>query len=171
MKLPTKQDFDKFYFLTGRYAFKKMFFEMTTPDDRKRYKPIFTLKPYAYKGLPSAYEIYMSSVDEWDAAQKLAPTMRIWEQMLGSHWFMYGDPTTSHDGVAVWREHMKARDNSLAKQLLLGKVKEGDVTSAKAIIAENNKKPVKKAKKRTKVENTQIAMIKDFKKKIGPKVQ
>jgi len=160
-------DFSRFYTSNGRFAYKTMFYEMSTPKSRKKMEPMFTLKAHDHKGYPSAYLIYMGSVDEFDAAKKLAPSHRIWEMMTEAHWFMHGDPVRSHDGLASWRQHMKARDDSMAKALLLEKVKEGDVTSARALLAEGKKKHTTKRKKIAKQDSPEVTMIKEFKQRTG----
>lgn len=135
IELPTKEDFNKLVASNGCFSILQMFFETSTPATRDRLPPIFTLKPRPHKGLPSAYEIYMDSIDEYDAATKLAPSLRVWEQLVNANWFREGDPTHAHDGLVAWRGHMRARDASLAKKVLLDQTIDGNTTAARAVLA------------------------------------
>ena len=150
MNLPTKEDFQKLYVKNGNFAKVKMFWEMSAPEARKEYPPVFTLKQNAYKDLPSAYETYMDSVDEYDAATKIAPNMKVWDELVATKWFFEGEPRHGHQGLRVWREHKRAKDASAMKALLITKAKGGDTTAAKAVLQETKTKaPVgRKAKKK-----------------------
>ena len=166
--LPTKADWDRMISTNGNYLYRKMFYETNTPEGRIKYPPLFTLKPREYKGLPSVYLVYMDSVDEYDAATKIVPNMREWDHLKNAGWFLDGCKTQSFEGLKVWREHMKQRDNSLAKAALQAKVATGDVTAAKAILAENKTKaPVGRKNKKTVAEKETSARIVEFKKKQG----
>lgn len=150
--LPTQEDFLKLYAINGRFATQLMFWELSEPAKRKKHPPVFTLKMKEHQGLPSAYQVYMDSVDEYDAASKLAPNMRIWDDLCNNNWFMEGDVRHAHQGLAVWRDHMRARDASKAKGLLQAKAEGGDTTAMKALLQETKTKaPVgRKNKKVTK---------------------
>jgi len=142
-KLPTQKDFDKLYNDNGSFSRAIMFWEMSIPSTRLLHPPVFTLKQHEHKGLPSAYQIYMDSVDEYDAATKLAPNMKIWDEMVDSKWFFEGEPKHGHQGLVVWREHKRLKDASMMKKLLIKKAKTGDVTAAKALLLETKtKRPV-----------------------------
>jgi hypothetical protein len=164
--LPTQEDWNKLYAVNGRFSAKKMFRELSTPSMRKKYPPLFTLKPYDYKGLPSAYRIYMESIDEYDAATKIVPNMREWDMLKEASWFLNGDVAHSFEGLKAWREHMKQRDNSAAMKALQEKVADGDVTAAKAVLANNKTKaPVGRKAKKTAAENATVTRINEFKKR------
>jgi len=146
-----------------------MFYEMHPNEaSRKKYAPLFTLKPYEYNGLPSAYEIYMSAVDEYDAATQLVPNHKMWDMMVEASWFREGDILRCFEGLKVWREHMKKRDASLARATLLEKTRNGDTTAAKAVLAETKTKaPVGRKGKKAVTQNPTITRINEFKKKQG----
>jgi len=164
-ELPTQAELEDYICENGHYAIKQMFLELNDGGGVKGVKPCFTLKNREHKGYPSAYEVYMSSVDEYDAALKLAPNMRVWDKMLESEWFMNGMDQRSFDGVSAWREHMRLRDASLAKRVLLEKASDNDVSAAKALLGEVKvKKPVGRANKKTKAELASVSRIKEFKK-------
>jgi len=168
MKLPTKEDFQKLYSVNGNFAINKMFWEMSTPESRKKLPPIFTLKPEEHKGLPSAYKIYMESIDEYDAATKLAPNMKVWDAMVDANWFREGDIRHAHDGLKVWRQHMKARDASLARSVLIEKTQNGEITAARALLAESKtRNGVGRKTKKSNTESPTITRIKDWKDKQG----
>lgn len=163
--LPTQEDWDLLYSANGQFMFRQMFLELSTPLTRKNHPPIFTLKPRPHGGLPSAYEVYMTSIDEYDAATKLVPHMKAWDALLKTTWWVDGCPQHNFEGIAEWRRHMKARDVSQAKQALQEKVLSGDVTAAKAILAESRvKAPVGRKSKKNPVEEATISRIDQFRK-------
>jgi len=167
MKLPTKEQFKALYSSQGNYAYQLMFWEMSVPAKRLKYPPVFTMKQEPYMGLPSAYLVYMDSVDEYDAATKLAPNMKVWDELCGCSWFMNENPKHAHQGLKVWREHMKQRDASLAKSQLMAKAKEGDTTAAKALLAETKTK-VTVGRKNNKVTKPKVdPRVVAFRKKQG----
>jgi len=99
-----------------------LFLETTQDTNRE---PVLQLKDYDGK-YPSAYILYMESVDEYDAAMKLVGSMSHWRKLLSCSWFMNGDPKVNFPGLNTWREDMKARDANLAKRVLMDKVKNDD---------------------------------------------
>ena len=166
--LPTQSDWNKLYAVNGVFSIRNLFLESSSADKRDKYPPLFTLKPYPYKGLPSAYQVYMESVDEFDAATKIVPNMKVWDQLKSATWFKTDANQWNFEGLDTWREHMKARDNSLAQKTLMEKVASGDVTAAKAVIANSKTKaPVGRKNKKTTAELASVSRIKEFKKKVG----
>jgi len=99
-----------------------------------KYPPIYTMKCTEYKGLPSAYLIYLSSIDEYDAATKLVGSMRHWRKLLACKWFMEGLKNKGFEGLTLWREDMAARDRSSAKKALILKTVDGDTSAARKIL-------------------------------------
>jgi hypothetical protein len=161
LALPTIEDFTKLYASNGRFVMRNLFWELSRLDTRDLYPPLFTTKPYDYNGLPSAYLVYMDSVDEYDAATKIVPNMKQWDALLATTWFVDGDPQHGFEGILVWREHMKLRDASMARAALFDKIREtNDVTASKAILAETRvKKPAgRKVKKNKPVDATVTRM-------------
>jgi hypothetical protein len=93
-----------------------------------------TLHGITYK---SMYLIYMSCASEYEAAIKLLGHYPHWKKLADSRWFA--------PELAVWREDMARRDAAEAKQVLLSLAKEGNVTAARAVLAESKGvKPVGK---------------------------
>lgn len=104
-----------------------------TTQDKNRH-PVLTLKDYDNNGMLSAYQLYMTSADEYDAAMKMVGSMTHWRKLMSSSWFMTGDPDKNFTGLESWRKDMQARDASTAKKLLLDKVKEGDRQAAQYLM-------------------------------------
>jgi len=167
MTLPTQEQWNNLYAPNGVFAIRKMFRELSTPAMKDKYPPIFTLKPYPYKGLPSAYQTYMESVDEYEAALKIVPNLKVWDHLKDASWFANGDPAHSFEGLKAWREHMKQRDASTARAALFSKIATtGDVTAAKAILADTKTKaPVGRKNKKTTEEKASVTRIKEFRNK------
>ena len=116
----------------GRMRKANLFLEMY--DGAPKYEPIYTMRDYERNGLPSAYLIYMTSIDEFDAAAKLVGSLRHWRYLLRSNWFMNGNTVKGFDGLIQWREDMLARDASTGKGALIKQVKKGDTSAARKII-------------------------------------
>lgn len=139
----------------GAMKTEALFYETISPSSMKSYKPLYTLKEETKKGLPSAYQIYMQSVDEYDAAMKLVGSMAHWEKLLRCKWFTDGVETVFR-GVNSWREDMKKRDVSLAKRVLMEKANDGDISAAKALHAIQETKQAKGRPNKVKQEEPAI---------------
>lgn len=109
-----------------------LFVEVSQDPNRE---PIFTMKDYATKGCISAYDLYMNSVDEGDAAMKMVGCMGHWRKLLRSDWFMNGSPEFGFEGLTQWRQDMMTRDMTRAKGIYEDRMREGDIQAAKAMIA------------------------------------
>jgi len=121
---------------------KTLFVEMCGPETREKYDPPFTLNEDDVvkrgKTYKSMYKLYMASVDEFDFVNTVLVSTKHWESLQKSKWFFNGH--RGHYGVEKWREDMRARDESLAKKVLLAAVKEGDLNAAKKLF-DVSKKP------------------------------
>lgn len=104
-----------------------------TSQDKNRH-PIFTLKDYDHNDMVSAYNLYMTSIDEYDAATKMVGSMTHWRKLMASSWFMTGDAGKNFTGLNSWRKDMQARDASRAKKILIDKVREGDRQAAQFLL-------------------------------------
>lgn len=102
--------------------------------------PVFTMRDVERNGLPSAYELYMESADEDDAARTMVGTPRHWAKLLKCKWFMEGDPEQGYVGLVEWRKDMAARDASNAKKTLLTESNNGNIAAAKALLQMADKK-------------------------------
>ena len=129
-----KYSLQDFKDVRGVYRTESLFYETISTSSKANYKPLYTLKDQPHKGLPSVYEIYNQSVDEYEAAMAICGSMAHWKKLCNLKWFMEGREGVFR-GLAAWREEMKARDQSLAKKTLMERVKEGDVSASRALLA------------------------------------
>jgi len=144
---------------TGRLLVRAMFWELSTPERRRNVPPIYTLKQEETHGLPSAYKIYIESVDEYDAAIKICGTMKAWRALCEAGWFLSGWREHGHEGLVQWRADMEARDKSQAKQQLLDKAAEGNVAAMTRLYNMAPKKPDNRLKKKEDRNDTQTKVI------------
>lgn len=123
----------------NRFLTQALFLETYKPE--LGYKPLYSMKPDENKvGLPSAREIYMTSVDEYDAMMKLVGNIDHWNRLTGVNakgeyqcrWFMLG--TDEFDGLLDWREEMRMRDECFAKAILQEQASNGSIPAAKALL-------------------------------------
>lgn len=131
----------------GAHKTESLFLETIQPHVAKNYKPLYSLRDYNNKGYPSAYNIYMDSVDERDAAIQLVGSMAHWRKLCTLRWFIEGRPECQFEGLLQWREDMKDRDASEARRVLIRQMKEDNVTAAKAVLAESKSKRITSKKK------------------------
>lgn len=99
----------------------------------KTHKPIYSLKEFPLNNTPSAYQIYMNSVDETEAAIKLVGSLGHWRKLCSLKWFLYGRKEIGFDGILQWRQDMWERDRSAAKKVLMRLSSEGNVTAARSL--------------------------------------
>ena len=107
---------------------------LETTDNPERYAPIYSLRDTDNNGLPSAYLIYMTSVDEYDAATKLVGSLRHWRKLLNAAWFMNGNAKKGFEGLLQWRQDMTDRDASGGKRALLKQAGKGDTSAARKLV-------------------------------------
>lgn len=157
-------------FIDRRGALKTelLFQETIKPDRLDNYQPMYTLKEQDTE-LPSAYRIFMSSVDEYDAAMNILGSMRHWRRLCGLKWFMDGIPTVGFDGLKSWRKDMEMRDKSAAKKQLMEKASEGNVTAQRTLFFTDPivKKRITKAEQ--KVDQTERDRIDNIREIFGGK--
>ena len=116
----------------GNLRTRSLFWETSDKEMAEKYPPLYTLKEQECNGSPSAYQIYMSSVDEYDAAMKLVGSLKHWRRLAATSWFM--DGVKNVDGLRQWREDMKLRDASTAKRAVISAVSDGDMASARKLL-------------------------------------
>lgn len=114
----------------------------------------------------SAYQIYMDSVDEYDAAMRLVGNLEHWRKLCGLKWFREGVAGVVSIGLDQWREDMAARDASKAKAQLLKSVEEANVNASKFLYEASTKKKAKNLKEEKPVEESS-AVLATFKKRMG----
>lgn len=118
----------------GRLRTASLFAETVALGVEEKYPPLYTLRNRDYKELPSAYLIYMSSVDEFEAAIKLVGSMAHWRRLLETPWFLNGDDKTkTWEGLETWRLDMALRDMSTSKRELVDSAGKHDTSSARKL--------------------------------------
>ena len=132
-KEATSEEMEQLIDKAGRCRTESLFTEVIQPNSRKKYDPLYSLKCHDSRGLPSAYLIYMASIDETDAAMKLVGSLHHWRKLTKLKWFMKGRPGTGYEGLDSWREDMALRDQSESKRVLIQLCKEDNVTAARAL--------------------------------------
>jgi len=96
----------------------------TQPDNKKN--AIYTLAEDEKRDMPSAYQIYMTSVDEYEAAQKIVGSATHWRALCKCTWFM--------EALTLWRKDMALRDFSMAKRVIMNEARAGDSASARKLL-------------------------------------
>lgn len=139
---------DQSVLLDSRQARKTetLFAESISSASKQKYDPLYTLREQSKDGLPSAYQIYMHSIDEADAALKLVGSLAHWRRLCGLKWFMEGAQEMGHEGLIQWREDMRARDATAAKRVLQDQASTGNVAAARKLYDEATKKKVGRPK-------------------------
>ncbi len=140
---------------------ESLFIETIQPQPAKTYEPLYSLRDYDHKGYPSAYQIYMDSIDERDAAIKLVGSMAHWRKLCSLKWFMDGRLEAGFEGIDVWRSDMAARDATEAKRVLLMQCKDDNVPAARALDA-LSVKAKKAVPKRAKKVSSSDSTVTDF---------
>lgn len=118
-----------------RLITKKFFVELCSVEEREKFDPQYTMaekhKELNGKKYLSMYQLYMESADEYEFAMNVLGSTTHWERLLQAGWFY--DGYRNHKGIEKWREDMRARDESLAKKVLLTAAKSGDINAAKKL--------------------------------------
>jgi len=96
---------------------------------------LYTMHEVPKDGLPSAYQIYMYSNSEYEAAMKLVGSWAHWLKLLDSNKFMNGNGEL-WTGLKTWREEKETKDKALAYTLLKSSAADGNVQAQK-ILFEN----------------------------------
>ena len=147
----------------GAHRTESLFVETIQPHVARKYEPIYSLRDYDHKGYPSAYNVYMNAVDERDAALQLVGSMAHWRKLCKLKWFVEGRLEYQFEGLNQWRLDMKDRDASDAKKIIMEQTKEGNVTAAKALLAEaKGDKPKKTKGKLVKAVSKEVEVADSF---------
>lgn len=136
-----------------------LFLETCHPDRAEKYEPLYTLREQDKDGLPSAYRIFMDSVDEHDAALKLVGSYSHWRKLCSLKWFVEGREEVGFTGLRQWREDMSARNATQARAALMALAQTGNVTAAKALLDEATKGSVGRPRKAKEKDDTTSASI------------
>ena len=145
---------DSYYDRRGALKTELLFEETIKADRLENYEPLFTLREQDTE-LPSAYRIYMSSVDEYEAAMKLLGSTRHWRRLCGLKWFMNGIPEKGFDGLKSWRKDMELRDKSKAKRQLMDSAEAGVVSAQRALYLSETQAKKRLTKAEEKIDSTE----------------
>lgn len=123
----------------GHFAPAAIFLE--APSRTEHMEPFYTLQEFddEERDLPSAYQIFMDSIDEYEAAMRIVGSTRFWDRLCRSSWFMKPTPTNpvpGFDGILSWRQDKLAMQQNKVRRILLDKAEEGDVAAARKIFDE-----------------------------------
>lgn len=124
----------KFKDVMNRYRTESLFLEMIQSTVVDKYDPLYTLRPGSRKGLPSAYDIYMDSDSEYEAAIRIVGEMKHWRRLCKLKWFMEGSPDGLWDGLKQWRLDKAEKDQNEAIKLLKEQAQNGNVTAQKTLL-------------------------------------
>lgn len=116
----------------------------------KKYEPLYTMRDQDHKGYISAYQIFMHSVDEYDAALKLVGSLEHWEKLCDLKWFREGDDVRNFSGIEKWRLDMTKRDVMMAKKTIMKQISSSnDVSASRALLNMHKKEEAAKQPKKT----------------------
>lgn len=124
-------------------------FEETCTSARTKdpsFQALYSLKEYPTTNTLSAYQIYIHSVDETEAALKLVGSLSHWKKLCNLKWFLTGRRDVGFEGLLQWRQDMWERDRSSAKKVLMKLASEGNVTAARALDKMANEELVRLSK-------------------------
>lgn len=117
-----------------------LFYEFNT-SRHEEYPPLYTMREQEWKGLPSAYRIYMASHSEYEAAMKLVGSWNHWQRLLKIPTFMDGPREAMNwSGLHQWREEKEIQDRAQAYVQLKDNAQEGNVQAQKMIFDGFDKK-------------------------------
>lgn len=128
-------------------------------NNNKKYEPLYTMREQDYKGYISAYQIFMHSVDEYDAALKIVGSIDHWNKLCSLKWFKEGG--LGFTGIDQWRQDMIDRDLRTAKRALIQAAGRGDSAAATKLANWNktiNKNPVAPTSKTKKDSNQEPSL-------------
>lgn len=157
-------------FIDRRGALKTelLFVETIKAERLENYSPLYTLKETS-GDLPSAYQMYMSSTDEYEAAMKILGSMRHWRRLCGLKWFMEGIPMSGFDGLKSWRKDMEMRDKSKAKRQLMDAAEAGVVSAQRALYLSETQAKKRLTKSEQKIDRTEKDRIDNIREIFGGK--
>lgn len=126
----------------GRYRTNIFYeFNKSRHDD---YPPLYTMREDKWKGLPSAYRIFMESESEYEAAMKLVGSWNHWQRLLKCKPFVEGTDE-QWSGLNTWREEKEIKERAMALTQLKASALDGNVTAQK-MLYEGPKGPSKRGR-------------------------
>ena len=85
-----------------------LFYDMSDNARREKYSTLYSMRKDNHYGCISAYQVYMSAIDEYDAAMRLVESMRHWKKALQSQ-VVRGRPCRS---ILRWIEGLARRQET-----------------------------------------------------------
>jgi hypothetical protein len=117
----------------GRYR-TNIFYEFNK-SAQEDYPPLYTMREDEWKGLPSAYRIYMESDSEYEAAMKLVGSWAHWQRLLKCKPFINGGEDLGiWMGLDQWREEKAIQDKAVAYNQLKMSAMGGNVQAQKLLL-------------------------------------
>ena len=117
----------------GMRITEALFIETIQPSSRVNFKPIYSLQESDNQGCPSAYQIYLHSIDETDAALKLVGSLNHWKKLCKLRWFLEGRKDIGFEGIRQWRLDKAALELLELKHKLQKKASQGNLTAIRAL--------------------------------------
>ena len=93
---------------------------------------IYTLKEQDHNDCISMYKVFIDSSSEYEAAQKLLGSWNHWKKLCKCSWFK--------PHLEDWKEEIKIREAAIGKATLIDAALDGNVTAAKELVNQLNKK-------------------------------
>ena len=116
----------------GRY--RTNIFHEFNKTRHEEYPPLYTMREDSHSGLPSAYQIYMASDSEYEAAMKLVGSWNHWNRLLKSRPFMEGpEEGATWVGLTEWRKEKQIKDKATAYNQLKISAAGGNVPAQKLL--------------------------------------
>lgn len=136
--------------VNNRRRTRALFRETMNTTQLKQYAPVYTLceqsvwEPYHGVWLPSAKQIYLHSVDEYDAARRMVGSVEHWNYLIKLDWFVEGTDDHRWTSLSQWREEHQFIKESEALRRLWQKADEGNVAAIKALL--DHQRPIKRGR-------------------------
>lgn len=155
----------------GGFITESLFLD--TNPDTENYKPVYTFREHEveFEGetLPSAYQVILHSVDEYDAAERLLGSYQHWKRLLKAP-RIYSKGVANNPALTIQAalEDMQARLQREAHLTLVLEAQQGNVTAAKALSGANDSTPKKTPKKEdTAPSKPNLELFSNYKKSKG----
>ncbi len=125
-------------YYTDGMPFHGIFREIPMPGQtgKEKLSPIYTINEKA-DSLPSAHEIYMNSLTEYEAAMKLVGTWKYWKGMIKSS-------VRIRKLVNDWREEKLLIDQNRARELMWQAAQKGNASAARFLLESKKEEAVQK---------------------------
>ena len=122
-----------------------LFYEFNKPDApyTLRSEDYVSKKGIEYKSVSA---LYRACDSEYEAAILIVESWEHWKKLCSLDWFVTGHETTAglrYQGLDAWKEEQELRKKSESETMLMGMIKEGNVTAAKFMFEQHGKQAIK----------------------------